>query len=240
MFEEACRPVLFEQDDSDYPYWGKGSSVIVANTKYYYWVTSAHVINNMGGSSDSVRIFPTDNSRVSIPFNQLYRIEAEEDISEDYKDLYVLRIDLEEFAKNGDMPLTAQDIEYGAFPPAKLNTGDRLMVICYPSESRAVDYEEYKIKYKREPLSAEYIGKSRYAEHCHTLRFSESVQLDDYDGISGSPVFYMNEVMHECRSVFFPLLVGLIIRGGSNSRQAHFISVDVLVNLIQKAESNSA
>ncbi len=130
MIEEACRPVLFEQEDSEYTYWGKGSSVLLASSEYYYWVTAAHVIENMGGSTDSLRIFPSENSRVSLPYNKQYRIETEDGQSEDYRDLLVLRVDLDEFARNSDAPLTAQDLELGALPAEELSEGARLLVVA--------------------------------------------------------------------------------------------------------------
>ena len=62
LFEEASRPVIYEQDNSEFSYWGKGSSFLVANSHNYYWVTASHVLKNMGGSADALRIFPSDKS----------------------------------------------------------------------------------------------------------------------------------------------------------------------------------
>lgn len=196
MIEEACRPVLFEQDDSEYPYGGKGSSVLVANSNYYYWVTAAHVIDKMGGSADSLRIFPSESSRVALPYNQQYRIKDESGQSEYHRDLFILRVDLEEFARNGDAPLTAQDIEQGALPAEELSESARLLVVGYPSKSRAVDYEQFKIKYKRKWIPAEYSGPG-VDDHCHKMIVSEFVDIKDYDGLSGSPVFYMKETIYQ-------------------------------------------
>ncbi|RXE48807.1 trypsin-like peptidase domain-containing protein [Chromohalobacter israelensis] len=238
MIEEVCRPVLFEQEDSEYPYWGKGSSVLVANSSYYYWVTAAHVIDKMGGSADSLRIFSSESSRVSLPYNQQYRIEDDGGQPEDYRDLFVLRVDLEEFASTGDAPLTAQDVEQGAMPAEELSEGTRLLVVGYPSESRAVDYEQFKIEYKRQWIPAEYAGPGA-DNHCHKMILSESAGLNDYDGLSGSPVLYEKSYISK-KLAIVPILVGLLLRGGAQSRHAHFVSANVLVNLIQKAEDRNA
>jgi len=48
LFEEASRPVIYEEDNSDLSYWGKGSSFLIANSHNYYWVTASHVLENMG------------------------------------------------------------------------------------------------------------------------------------------------------------------------------------------------
>lgn len=239
MYEEACRPVLFEQDDEYAPYWGKGSSILIANSNHYYWVTAEHVIKSMGGSSDSVRIFPCEASRISLPFNEQYKIENEHNENDDYKDLFVIRVDLDEFIKNGDAPITAQDIDVGVIPAESINKAARLQVIGYPAESRAVDYDDFKIKYKREIINAEYTGKSN-ENNCHTLKMSDSVQINDYDGLSGSPVFYMKETVKDGRIVIYPLLTGLLLRGSAESRVCHFVSVNVLLNIIEKAEESNA
>lgn len=240
MFEEICRPVIFEQDDEDCPYWGLGSSVLVANSTNYYWVTAAHVIDKMGGSADSLRIFPSDSSRISVPFNMLYRILDDENSSEDYKDLFVLRIDITKFKKESDGILTAHDIELAVFPADKLSKGDQLIVIGYPGEDISFDYENFKIKCKKLRLDAEYVGHS-VEDHCHELKVLESSTLSDYKGLSGSPVFYMEEVQVSAAKVaIIPKLVGLLIRGTAESKIAHFINVEVLLSLIRNSENENA
>lgn len=112
-FEGTARPVLFEQEGSDYQYWGKGSSFLLANSKHFFWITACHVMANMGGSAEALRIFPADDSRISLPFNEKYTIKKEGVDDEEYKDLYVLRINLSEYEEFGDTPLTAQDAEDG-------------------------------------------------------------------------------------------------------------------------------
>ena len=100
MFEEVCRPVIFEHDDEHISYSCKGSSVLLANSKHYYWATAAHLIKNMGGTPENIRIFPSDHSRQSLPFNRAFRITKRD--FEDYTDLFILRIDLETLNCSGD------------------------------------------------------------------------------------------------------------------------------------------
>src|SRR5258708_6008624 len=111
QFEEASRPVIFEHDQADFAYWGKGSSFLVANARNYYWVTAAHVLTNLDGRADSLRIFPSDGSKISLPFNEQYTVNKGETDDEDYKDVFMLRIDLSRFDTSGDAPLVAQDLE---------------------------------------------------------------------------------------------------------------------------------
>lgn len=237
-FEEACRPVIFEQEHAEYHYWGKGSSFLIANSRAYYWVTASHVLSNMGGSAQSVRIFPSDHSRISLPFNEQYTITKGLADDEDYKDVFVLRIDLEEFAGSGDAPLVAQDIEQGIWLAEDLTLGSELWIIGYPSESNFVDYDAQKIRNTRSVLRAIYQGPS-ILDHCHELMVESTVRLQSYDGLSGSPVFHMKSKVTNGETLLYPLLVGMLLRGTASSSTAHFVSSNVIVNLIVQAEKNA-
>jgi len=238
LFEEASRPVLYEQKNSDFSYWGKGSSFLIANSHNSYWVTASHVLENMGGSADSLRVFPSDESRISIPFNEQYTVNKGVTDDEDYKDIFILRLDLQEFDKSGDAPLIAQDIEKGIMGADRLQQNDVLWVIGYPAETTFIDYEASKITNTRSVLRTIYKGKS-VSQHCHELNFSTSIKLNDYDGLSGSPVFYMKEIVHEGEKVFLPLIVGMLLRGAASSEIGHFVDASVISNIVNLAEKHA-
>lgn len=237
-FEQACRPVVFENGDPDFPYWGKGSSFLIANSRAYYWVTASHVLSNLGGTAQALRIFPSDHSRISLPFNEQYTITKGLADDEEHKDVFVLRIDLDQFGTSGDAPLVAQDLEQGVLIAESLVPGTELMVIGYPSESNFVDYDAQKIKSTRSVLRATYQGQSN-SNHCHQLKFETSIQLESYDGLSGSPIFHLLPKISDGQSLLYPLLVGMLLRGTASSATAHFVSANVIVNIISQAESDA-
>jgi len=238
QFEEACRPVIFEYKHAEFSYWGKGSSFLVANSNSYFWITASHVLSNSRGSVQSLRIFPSDQSRVSLPFNEKYTIKRGLTDDEDHKDLFVLRIDLKEFDSFGDTPLVAQGIDRGMLPAEDLTRGDELWVIGYPSESNLIDYDSREIKNTRSVIRGVYRGRS-ISDHCHELGIESSIKLDTYDGLSGSPVFHMKPGTDRGQVVFYPLLVGMLLRGTASSAIAHFVSSNVIVSLIGLAEKNA-
>lgn len=236
-FEEISRPVLFEQADSSFPYWGKGSSLLIANSRAYYWITAAHVLSNMGGTAQSLRIFPSDHSKISLPFNEQYTIPTDLCTDEDYKDIFALRIALDRFERSGDAPLIAQDIEQGLLIAEELSQGDELWVIGYPSESNFIDYDASKIKTTRSVIKGIYQGLST-VNHCHEMKITGSIKLSSFDGLSGSPVFYLRSKIVGNVEQLFPMLVGMILQGTASSSIARFVSSNVIANLILKAESN--
>jgi hypothetical protein len=237
-FESVARPVLFEQEHPDFPYWGKGSSFLLANSNHYYWITANHVITKMGGAADMLRIFPADDSRISLPFNENYLINHEGLDDEDYKDIYALRIDLSEFEENGDAPLTAQDIEAGMLSAENLTLNDELWIIGYPSESNSIDFDSCSIKNTRSVIRATYQGNS-LSQHCHTAKIETSIDLSSYDGLSGSPVFFLKSIVKGEQQIQLPLFVGMLLRGTKESSLVHFVSSSVIGKLIQLAETDA-
>lgn len=236
QFEETSRPVIFEHDHSEFNYWGKGSSFLIANSKNYYWVTAAHVLVNMGGCAKALRIFPSDNSKISLPFNEQYTVNKGLTDDEDYKDIFMLRIDLNDFDSSGDAPLIAQDMKQGILPAERLEPDDELWVIGYPSESNFIDYDNREIKNTRSVLRAIYRGRS-ISDHCHELIIDSSIKLEDYDGLSGSPVFHMKQLNRNEQAK--ALLVGMLLRGTALSGRGHFVSASIIVNIINLAENNA-
>lgn len=237
-FEEASRPVIFEQEHAEFSYWGKGSSFLIANSNNYYWVTASHVLINMGGRAASLRIFPSDNSKISVPFNEQYMVNKGSIHDEDYEDVFMLRIDLNEFDSSGDAPLIAQDIDQGILPAEQLEPNDELWVIGYPSESNFIDYDSCEIKNTRSVLRAVYRGRSA-SDHCHELIIESSIKLENYDGLSGSPVFHMKELNRNGQVAVYPLLVGMLLRGTASSGIAHFVRSSVIVNIVNLVENNA-
>jgi hypothetical protein len=201
-FEETVRPVLFEKPESEYPYWGKGTSFLLANSEHFFWITAEHVITKMGGTPEALRIFPSDESRMCLPFKEKYTIKKEGD-DDEHKDIYALRIDLGDFRIHGDAPLTAQDVEHGLIPAESLALNDVLWIIGYPAEGGFVDYDTRRIKNTRIVLRALYQGYSA-SDHCHTAKVATSLSLSSYDGLSGSPVFYFQPGRAGEKDVVFP------------------------------------
>jgi hypothetical protein len=241
-FEEIARPVLFNQHTGEYRYWGKGSSLLISNPRNYYWVTAGHVLSNLNAPVSSLCIFPSDNTRISLPFDLKTTIvkapsEYEGYEDDEYKDILLLRIDLQGFDKSGDAPLIAQDIDQGTLAAEELSPGAELWVIGYPAESNIIDYDEQRIISTRSVLRATYEGSS-VSDHCHKLKMECSIRLESYDGLSGSPIFHFVSRTVDGETLEYPLLVGMLLRGTPSSSIAHFVSSRVLVSLISAVEKN--
>jgi hypothetical protein len=237
-FEQTSRPVLFEHAHPDFSYWGKGSSLLVATSRSFYWVTASHVLSNSGGEVESLRIFPSDESTVSLPFNKKYSVKTESPDDTHFEDLFMLRIALDEFDRFGDTPLIAQDIDKGILSGDALAIGDEVWVVGYPSESNLIDYESRTIRSSRSIIRGVHLGQSS-SVHCHMLKVETSIHLDSYDGLSGSPVFVYQRRMEAEQVVNYPMLVGMLLRGTASSGVAHFLDSAVIAQMISVVEGNA-
>lgn len=228
LFEESARPVLFEAACKDYTYWGLGSSVLVWTAETYFWITAKHVMENQGQSFKSLRVFPNDSSRMSLPFDALCLINSQ-GLDEDFTDLYILKIDLTDFAASGDAPLVAQDLDLGVHNPDLLTEGDELLIVGYPEESRSIDYEQFKIKYQRRIFKSKYIGPGEQ-RYCYTLKVKDNMGVTTYNGLSGAPVFRI--VTQGAFS--YPKLTGIILRGTATSQLCRFLGAHVIAHATKK------
>jgi len=167
----------------------------------------------------------------------MYKINRDGSDDEEYKDIVMLRIDLDEFLTSGDAPLVAQDLESGVLPAENLTSGDELRVVGYPGESNEIDYDSATIRRNRMVLRAEYVNPMPW-NHCHMISTDTTYSPDEYDGLSGSPVFYMRRQYRGNELFLFPMLVGLLVRGTESSKTLYLISSNVLIDIVRAAELN--
>ena len=153
-FLQITRPVLFELAESEWTYGGKGSSFLVSLKNDYFFVSAKHVFDNQGGTPESLRVFPSDNSRISIPFDALAVIHLDGTGDESYKDLYLLKIATEAARASGNTRLFAFALDTGCARMESISEGDKILLIGFPTEIRGVDFERCRISYARKLLEA--------------------------------------------------------------------------------------
>jgi len=239
-FLQASRPILFESSLGDHSsetvYWGKGTSFLASYNGQYYLITANHVMKNQSATHDLLRIFPTDTSNYTIPFNAQYELKPlNQNEQEEYHDIYLMRIDIPMQIRNSDSPLFAIDLNKSIMSPESLSIDTKLGIIGFPADNREVDYEFLKIKYKRSVMSAKYKGRSSF-DHCYSLCITDSLGHESIDGMSGSPVFYFQNI----KEIAIPRLVGMMIRGSVESGNGHFVSVLALKKALDEIIAQEA
>jgi hypothetical protein len=187
-------------------------------------------MENQGASPHNLMITPGHDSAISVPFNELLQIKKGSD-NEDFRDLYMLRVNMEEFWESTDSELYAWNINRDFYDCSKLLAGEELFLIGFPSESRFVDYDVKRIHFTQVVLRGIYQGQTS-EEHCHKLQLETSVTIEELDGLSGAVVFrYPRNPEEPCQ------VVGLLIRGTSKSGIIRFIDCAVIDDFVRLSET---
>lgn len=187
-------------------------------------------MENQRASAHDLMITPSDDSVISVPFNELLQIVKGPE-NEDFRDIYMLRVNMEEFWDSTDSELYAWNIKRDFFDCSKLSLGEELFLLGFPFESRFVDYEVKRIHFTKTVLRGIYDGPTT-EEYCHKLRLETSITLEQLDGLSGGTVFRYPRNLEEPSQ-----LVGLLVRGTSQSGIVHFIDCAVIDEFVRLSET---
>ena len=101
----------------------------------------------------------------------------------------------------------------------------------FPSESRFVDYEAKRIHFTQVVLRGVYEGLAPES-HCHILKLESSVELNDFDGVSGGTVFRHPRNPEESSE-----FVGLLVRGSAESGLMSFVDCAVVAELVRLSDA---
>jgi len=216
---KAVVPVMFESGDY---YFGYGSSLIVKLGLDAFWVTARHVIEKQYQDIYSLRIF-TDSSKWSLSFDSLLDIEADE-CDPDFSDLFISKVETNSYFKAGGSDFLAHELEPGSLNPNEFSCGSSLIVVGYPESGRSYDYETLRMKKTLTDYAVIYNGHSEGMEHCHSVLFDSFYSAEEYNGLSGAPVYSNNN------GALY--LVGIMIRASAD--RGHFIDIGVLKHALDK------
>lgn len=235
-FNDVAQPVIFESEYPEFRYWIHGSSVLLSTAEHCYWVTAAHVMEKSGAAPGALRIFPADDSTRSLPFDEQYEIQKTFMGDDDFKDLFVLRVNLGRFMSHGDGALVALDVNRHLIGADSLSGSSPLRLVGYPSANNSVDYEERStLNTARTVLCARYLGPGP-SDHCHIAELDNAASLSSLDGLSGGPVFSIGSRDAGGSEEPGPVMVGLMLRGTAESGRVHFLSASVISRMIRLLE----
>ena len=109
-----------------------------------------------------------------------------------------------------------------------LQQGAKLVVPGYPKCLNGVDYERFVIHNKQYFLSGHYQESTRPG--IHLMSIDEMEQVESGDGMSGSPVLF---VENHPEAHYFGFL-GMVIKGSKFLLQKEFIIAPVLFDMLDR------
>lgn len=225
----CARPVLFATGDMDYPISIRGTGFIVRFRKKYFAVTASHV--TQGFDLSQVRFQYHPNSSTFIPLIQPFFIHGDDPEDTDQYDIVAFSIDdsMLDFSMLKDYP------PYELLERYTITLFDRKAAYAfqgYPTEQRECQYDEKRVDMKSVLYDAVYEGAST-SQLLHTLHVNRANEINNFDGLSGAPVFQIN---HTDEYMSQQAFVGMLLRGTARSGKVEFLErsriIDVLTKII--------
>lgn len=215
----CARPVLFANDNPEYPFSVGGTTFIVKFRGRSFVVTAKHVLNLKNFTAGQFAIQYRPDRRDFLPLGALHLARGANEEDTDQYDIAVREI-------NG---AAVREELYGPYLPYSLLQMDRLTLFSergayiyrgYPTAMREVDFENHQVEQGAVTTRAEYVARTRY-EALHELRLLDLGSLPSIDGLSGAPVFQVHneDGTQYSREAF----AGMVLRGSIESGRIFMI-----------------
>ena len=227
----ACaRPVVFETGLSTTPFSMAGTAFLVGFDRKIFIVTARHVVREH--PPDRLLIFPTDGAPKPLTISQWWRIEDEEDEPDD-SDLLLIQATVKGLSsalrrRSQLIHLTPPDASRW-FP---LRYTSRFFTFGFPTHLGSVDYDGKNIKPEQVFLEGNYSDAATTGNHVHAIRVRNPLALPSFDGLSGSPVFSLENVIGRGGP---PTFCGMALRGGTGAGVVHFLDAAVIMRALLSA-----
>ncbi|WP_312271926.1 hypothetical protein [Pseudomonas sp.] len=214
------RPITIACDDDYYQFIGSGTAFVCQYRGHFFVVCARHTWEKMGISIENFRIF-IPGYDWALPFDYEAIFGPEE-----RSDLKVLRVNREIMSGNPPAQMSALDLDYFAFPAEDFKKGSVFLAVGYPQCRREFHYDTKRFIADLAAFSGPLVGELTDAVITMRTDFGD---VDDIDGLSGSPVFVFGDPH---------LFAGVVIRAGQEAGILHFIhgaclihAMDALVEL---------
>ncbi len=167
---------------------------------------------------------------IIFPITELYRIKPTDNDDTDQFDLAILQV--RDIGQDED--LFSDHRPYELLENNKFtifNPNSKFIYRGFPTELRHIDWEKKQIRHSAFLGHAKYLGPAEW-KGIHILKLIGSEDLSNPDGLSGSPIFQINQDDHGYATEAF---AGMLIRSSAQSDKAHFLEhkfiIDTLVDI---------
>lgn len=224
--EKCARPVLFEHDHDEAPYWKAGSGFFVRHRKRLFFVTANHVMN----ACDVLALrVPTDQAGPDfLPFDGETLDANPMAKDHDVSDIRVFRVAESELDSDRLRSICSIDLAEFACSTAGLQIGDPLIIVGFPGYCNWIDYEAKQVHTKPIMLEGSYAGPDE-RDGLHIFKFSPPSWFESLKGMSGSSVFLRRRVDG---GGSHGQLAGVLIQGDATGIGT-FVTGDVLVQFLE-------
>jgi hypothetical protein len=234
----CVRPVIFLTGIPATPYSTAGTAFLVGFGHSVLIITAKHVLQNY--PPEKLIVYPSNKSKKHIRIIDWWDVHKDSS-APDYSDIIVLKADMDSMPKKDRVDGQLLFLS----PSSSTEWFDSRFTASYflcghPHEINEVDYDATQINTGQVLLPAKFVGPSKSAG-CYALRTENPLNISSFNGLSGSPVFcYQNAFPLSLAPTTSPKFCGMVLRGGAEAGIVHFLSADVIVNVLQEAAQSES
>lgn len=225
---QCAKPLIFENKDDEYTYSLHGTCFVVRFHNAFYGITAKHCLRNRDRDSIRIRLLPGDLQFQ--PMRQIHTIDGDDD----FHDLAFLELATPLIGHAKFQPPLVLDLDASAKLKFEITSETVLAMVGFPSEINAVDYEKRILKTKGFSADGRYAGPSE-DPHCSKIRFNNVAQIQDLDGLSGSPVFAFKEISDGAYLIDF---AGVLVRATKTSGTGRYVNSWIIIRALQILAAN--
>ncbi|HRY49073.1 MAG TPA: trypsin-like peptidase domain-containing protein [Candidatus Paceibacterota bacterium] len=218
-----ARPLVFDSGLAGYEYAISGTCFLASFRGRNLVITARHCLT--GSDGNDVRIACNPVTKSFLPLKQMHRAEG----NPDYCDFVVFEAapELLSFEEAATIPYL--NLDQLRPRTRQVRQGTKLVVPGFPKDLNAVDYGRFVLHEQRYLPSGYFLGPTSETG-IYQLSFDHIEHVESIDGMSGSPVFSIEE--HNDLHYFG--FMGMIIRGSVESRSARFIASEIIFQALNK------
>jgi hypothetical protein len=220
-------PLIFEDEFPDGELYGiAGTCFLVCYRNVVFVITAQHCLTPQNGND--VRIALNPETKSFLPLKQLHRAISNPP-GQDFADLAVFEAapELLEYGERAALQFLALDPLRR--PTLIIEEDAKLVVPGFPKYLNEVDYNRFVLHTQRYLPSGNYRGPTDRVG-VHAMEFDELEHIDWPDGMSGSPVLF---VENHPEAHFFGFM-GVLIKAERYGKNSEFIGADVLFTLLDQ------
>lgn len=222
-------PLFLDSGIDEAPVGVYGTAFLVSYKGRVFLITAAHLVR--GVQAGQVRFLVDEESVVRLPVYQGFGVPAAwSDI-----DAIVFPADLEDFDL-GKSRARALHITPRSCMWHERSHTSRFFLFGHPNDHVEIDYETGRARTGQTLIRGRYVGTS-LGEGVHQLRVENPLKLEDFGGLSGSPVFCEEPRLASTAVARF---CGMAISGSPASLTVRFLEAAVLCKMMDLAIEHTA
>ena len=229
----SARPVFLATGNTEYPYYGVGSCFLVERQKRWYVVTARHVVKDMESVHDMV-IYPSEDSDGPLPFLLGKSVKLPYTDDDACADIVVIEIDRNLLSEPDSQRTHVLNLDKISDQWVEIPKSLYYVVFGYPNESRHIDFDDSEIYALQQCIVGD-ISREAISTQCFVLEIINSNGCQDYNGLSGSPVFAWSK---DSNAQFYPYFCGMALRGSFKNSTLEFVDSFFVNRVIDEANAS--